>query len=94
MLNKPTDEQMAYVELQHNFDGKGVWDEIYGVMGLYRFLYTYGILGGCDSQGYHWRWCYKTKLEAELALKDYLEGVTPDEPKGYTRRLPEINFED
>lgn len=87
LRNKPTDEQLNHIKSLNKFEGELVYDEQYGIMGIVRFIFTHGIIGLCDSFGYKVRWCYKTKLEAELALRDYLEGVTPDEPKGYTRRL-------
>lgn len=91
-LEKPPIEQIGYVAVLHDllrFD----WHENYGIVGVHRFIYTYGILVGCDSVGYVWRWCYKTRMEADTAYNDWLSGKTK-EPEGYTRRLPEENFEE
>lgn len=39
-----------------------------GVCGIWRLLYTYGLVYGLDYFGYRGRYCYKTEREAVEAL--------------------------
>jgi hypothetical protein len=45
-----------------------------GVCGIYRFLFTYGLVYGMDSMGYKGRWCYDNLVTAILALNEW-DGV-------------------
>jgi len=50
-----------------------------GLCGIFRFMFTFGVLHGLDGFGYAGRWCYGSEVEALYALNTWLgEG----DPKG------------
>ncbi len=51
------------------------------IVGLYKFLFTTGIVVGMDETGYKYRYCYHTDSEAFTGLLEWiLEGS--EEPAG------------
>lgn len=42
-----------------------------GICGLYRFIFTVGLVYGIDKYGYKGRWCYGDNLEARKALEEW-----------------------
>ena len=61
-----------FLEKQGDFDVRKI--EGRGWCGIKPFIFTFGIFHGADNVGYSGRWCYATKVEAEIALK-YWNGV-------------------
>lgn len=58
-------------KLINNLEQEGYFNlrEVDGKMcGLYRFLFTTGLVVGIDAYGYQGRYCYSTTLEARDAL--------------------------
>lgn len=85
MLNTNQDTELERIAEKNVLEEAQRFGE-YGIVGLHRFIHTYGILAKCNDTGYSMRWCYKTRLEAAGALKDWVNGVT-EQPEGYTRKL-------
>lgn len=84
MLNKPTDEQFAYCALLHKLEEE-VWHPNKGITGLHQFAFTWAIISGCDSMGYEDRWCYHSRLDASLALKEWMKNPDMKEPDDWHR---------
>lgn len=42
-----------------------------GLCGLYRFIFTTGLVTGLDSTGYSGRYCYSSKADALKALESW-----------------------
>lgn len=40
-----------------------------GVCGIFKFIFTYGLVIGIDSTGYRGRYCYNSFVEASMALE-------------------------
>lgn len=55
------------------------------VVGIQRFLFTFGIIVGADETGYHHRYCYGSSPEAYIALCEWI-AHGGDEPKNYIKR--------
>lgn len=45
-----------------------------GVCGVFRFLFTVGLVTGIDSMGYKGRYCYASRIEAAYAITQW-DGV-------------------
>ena len=86
-LKKPSEEQIANIVANNKLE-EATWHGKFGVVGIHRYVFTYGILAQCHELGYEMRWCFEHKLDAVVALKDWVSGKTV-EPEGYTRKLPE-----
>lgn len=43
------------------------------VCGLYPFIYTWGLVVGLDEDGYEYRYCYPSLLDAKKALEEYTD---------------------
>jgi hypothetical protein len=41
------------------------------LMGIYRFMFTWGLMVGLNEDGYDRRYCYKTKVEVLKALEEW-----------------------
>lgn len=55
------------------------------IVGVYQFIFTWGIVCGMDESGYEHRYCYGSFVEAAQGLAKWLtEGG--DEPTGYIKR--------
>jgi hypothetical protein len=46
-----------------------------GLCGVFRFLFTVGVVYGIDEVGYKGRYCFDTALNAGLFLEDW-DGIT------------------
>lgn len=66
-----------YLEKEGYFDIK-VINGVY--CGLYRFIFTTGLVVGLDFYGYNHRYCYNTNAEAKEALSKYVD--TNEHPPG------------
>jgi len=62
---------------------KALWGELctdfkeipeVGLCAVHKYMFTYGIVSGLDKISYKGRWCFKTKEEAQTALK-YWDGT-------------------
>lgn len=63
-------------KIQHG-DLKGTW------VGLYRFMFTWGLIVGLSAHGYGYRYCYDSLTDAQGALNDMVKG---ERPTGYIKR--------
>lgn len=51
---------------------------------LAQFLFTWAVMIGLDETGYHHRFCFTNRADAELALAGIIS--MDDEPKGFVAR--------
>lgn len=71
-------EDQGYFGLCHDAEGN--------VFGLQRMISTIAITCYLTPDGYEFRYCYGSLLEARLALTDWEESGFEGQPKGYIKR--------
>jgi len=84
-LEKLPDEQIKFYEEMGYMAPIKINGEI---VGLSKFLFTFGIVCGLDETGYSYRYCYASALEAHEALVHWVVSGE-SEPSGYIKRKPE-----
>lgn len=83
MSNQGLHEFLADQNYTHLTEHDGI------LYGLYRFIFTTGLIVGLERDGYSHRYCYDTTLEAIGALHDWKANGFQGEPEGFIKRKPE-----